>query len=281
MIILEGIFGPGADSTRFTMASAWGEKMTLERRAKILELLDKQGQVRVADLTAMFGVSEVTVRNDLERLEKKKLLIKTRGGAIQTPRVGFDYEFNKELNQSLKEKQAIGKKAAELVKEKDTIILDSGTTTLEVARNLTQFKDLTIITNGILIAHELARYPNLKIVMLGGTLRQSSLSLVGPMAEENLKMLFCDKVFLGVNGIDTKYGMFTTHIEDASLNRLMITMAREVIVVTDSSKFLKRSFSIIGPIGSIDTLVTDTNVPKEELRHLNNAGVQTILVENA
>jgi DeoR family transcriptional regulator, aga operon transcriptional repressor len=252
--------------------------MTLERRAKILELLDKNGQVRVSELTAMFGVSEVTIRNDLDRLEKKKLLIKTRGGGIQTPRVGFDYEFNKELTQSLREKQAIGKKAAELVKEKDTIIIDSGTTTLEVARNLTHFNELTIITNGILIANELARYPNLHVVMLGGTLRHSSLSLIGPIAEENLKNLFCDKAFLGVNGIDSMYGMFTTHIEDASLNRQMIAMSKETIVVTDSSKFQKRSFSIIGPINSIDTLVTDGGIPKEELRQLNNAGVQTIIV---
>jgi DeoR family transcriptional regulator of aga operon len=115
--------------------------------------------------------------------------------------------------------------------------------------------------------------------MLGGTLRHSSLSLIGPIAEENLKSLYCDKVFLGVNGIDSKYGMFTTHIEDASLNRLMITMSKEVIVVTDSSKFLKRSFSIIGPISSIDVLVTDANIPKEEMRQLNNAGVNTVLVD--
>jgi DeoR family transcriptional regulator, aga operon transcriptional repressor len=247
--------------------------MTLERRAKILELLDKQGQIRVGEMKEMFGVSEVTIRNDLDKLEEKGLLIKTRGGAIQTQRVRFDYEFNKELTLFLKEKQAIGKKAAELVKEKDTIILDSGTTTLEVARNLTHMNDLTIITNGINIAYELSRFPNLKIVMLGGSLRQSSLSLIGPIAEDNLKNLFCDKVFLGVNGIDSKYGLFTTHIEDASLNRLMITMSKEVIVVTDSSKFLKRSFSIVAPISSIDILVTDANIPKDELRDLNNAGV--------
>ena len=184
--------------------------MTVERRAKILELLDQDGKVRVSQLKELFGVSEVTIRNDLDRLEQKSLLIKTRGGAIQSQRVRFDYEFNKELTLFLKEKQAIGKKAAELVREKDTIILDSGTTTLEVARHLTHFNDLTIITNGIKIAYELCRFPNLRIVMLGGSIRQSSLSLIGSMAEENLKNLYCDKVFLGVNGIDTKYGLFTT-----------------------------------------------------------------------
>ncbi len=253
--------------------------MTLERRAKILELLEKQGRVRVDELKKLFHVSEVTIRNDLEKLEEKRLLIRTRGGGIQAQRVQFAYEFDKELTLSLKEKQAIGKKAAELVKEKDTIILDSGTTTLEVARHLTHMNDLTIITNGIRIAYELARYPNLKIVMLGGSIRQTSLSLIGPIAEENLKSLFCDKAFLGVNGIDSKYGLFTTHIEDASLNRLMIAMAKEVIVVTDSSKFLKRSFSIIGPLNSVDTLVTDSNIPKDELRNLTNAGIKTITVD--
>ncbi len=111
----------------------------------------------------------MTIRNDSDQLEKKKLLIKTRGGGIHTPHRGIDYEFTKESSLYLKEKRAIGRRAAELVNEKDTIILDFGSTTLEVARNLTHFKDLTLITNGILIAYELTRYPNLKIVMLGGS----------------------------------------------------------------------------------------------------------------
>jgi DeoR family transcriptional regulator of aga operon len=253
-------------------------KNTLERRAKIIALLEKQGQVKVYELKKIFKVSEVTIRNDLDKLEEKQLLVRTRGGGIQTQRVRFDYQFNKETTHFLKEKQAIAKEAAKLVNEKDTIILDSGTTTLEIARNLTHLKDLTIITNGIFIAYELSQYPNIKIIMLGGSLSQSSLSLSGPIAAENLKDLYCDKLFLGVNGIDTNYGLFTTHIEDAYLNKIMINMAKEVIVATDSSKFLKRSFAIIAPITSADILITDSNIPKDELRNLNNAGVRTILV---
>jgi DeoR family transcriptional regulator, aga operon transcriptional repressor len=256
-----------------------GGRLTLERRARILELLKHQRHVRVDELTKIFHVSEVTIRNDLIKLEEKNLLIRTRGGGIQSQRVQFDYEFDKELSLYFNEKKAIGKRAAQLVNEKDTIILDSGTTTLELARNLTHFKDLTVITNGIPIACELAQYPNLKVVMLGGSFRQNSLSLVGPIAEENMKNLFCDKVFIGVNGIDGKHGMFTTYIEDAALNRMMISVSKEVIVVTDSSKFLKRGFSIIGPISLIDTLITDANIPKEELRTLTNAQVRTIIVE--
>ncbi len=255
-------------------------KVTLERRAEIIKLLEKQGKVRISELTKILKVSEVTIRNDLDKLEEKQLLIRTRGGGIQTQRVRFDYQFTKETAHFLKQKQAIAKEAAKLVNEKDTIILDSGTTTLELARNLTHLNDLTIITNGIYIAYELVQYPNIKVITLGGSLRQSSMSFTGPIAEETLKDLFCDKVFLGVNGIDTNYGLFTTHIEDAYLNKLMIKMSKEVIVVTDSSKFLKRSFSIIAPMDTVDILVTDSNIPKNELRNLNNLGVRTIVVED-
>lgn len=253
-------------------------KTTLIRRARILELLEEKGQVYVNDLTDLLNVSEVTIRNDLDKLEEKGLLIRTRGGGIQTQKVKIDYQFNKELTLSLKEKQAIGREAAKLVKEKDTIILDSGTTTLEVARNLVNFEELTVITNGIKIAYELASYPNIKVIMLGGIIRQSSFSVMGPLAEDNLKNLFCDKVFLGVNGIDAQHGLFTTHIEDAYLNRLMISMSKEVIVVTDSTKFLKRSFSIICPMSKVDTLITDSKIPEEEFRTVSGMGVKTILV---
>jgi len=253
--------------------------LTLERRAKILELLKTQRQVRVDELQKAFQVSEVTIRNDLDRLEKKGLLIRTRGGGIQTQRVQFDYQFNEERSLFLKEKQAIGKKAADLVNENDTIIIDSGTTTLEVARHLTHLKDLTVITNGITIALELAQHRNLKVVLLGGSFRQSSVSVFGPIAEENMKNLFCDKVFIGVNALDTKHGLFTTYIEDASLNRMMIDVSKEVIVVTDSSKFQKRGFSLIAPISVVDTLITDDKIPKDEHRALTNAGVNTLVVE--
>ena len=253
-------------------------KTTLTRRAKILEILEKQGQVRINDLKEMFSVSEVTLRNDLEKLEGKKLLIRTRGGGIKTPEVRFDYQFNKAMTVSLKEKQAIGKEAGKLVKDNETIILDSGTTTLEVARNLVNLNNVTVITNSINIAFELLNYPNLRIIMLGGNIRPSSLSVNGPFAENNLKDLYCDKVFLGVNGVDSKLGIFTTVIEDTPLNRLMIERSKEVIVVTDSSKFYKKSFSVVAPISSVDILVTDSNIPKDELENLTNAGVRTIIV---
>jgi DeoR family transcriptional regulator of aga operon len=262
----------------FNQFSSQDGDLTLGRRAKIIEMIDRFGQVKVTELSRIFNVSEVTIRNDLEQLEGKGLLIRTRGGGLKTERVKIDYQFSNESKLHYKEKQAIGKKAAELVSENDSIILDSGSTTQEVAQNLLQFHHLTIITNALNIASFFVNKPNIKVVMLGGILKHSSLSLIGPMAEKGIKNLYCDKVFLGVNGIDSKHGISTTNIEDAYLNQLMINISNEVIVVTDSSKFLNRSFATISPITEIDVVITDSKIPKEELKNLQNVGVKTVVV---
>jgi len=138
-------------------------------------------------------------------------------------------------------------------------------------------KDLTIITNALNIASQFINNDNIKVIMLGGNLRHSSLSFIGSMAQESIKNLYCDKVFLGVNGIDSQYGISTTHIEDAYLNKMMMYISKEVIVVTDSSKFLKRSFSKIASITDIDIIITDSNIPAEEERNLQNSGIKVII----
>lgn len=252
--------------------------LTLSRRAKISEIINKNGQVKINELVNVFNVSEVTIRNDLDQLEEKGLLIRTRGGGIKIQRVGIDYKLNEKSKLHSKEKQSIGKKAAELVQDSDTIIIDSGTTTLEVARNLCSFNNLTIITNALNIASQFIGNENIKVLMLGGILRHTSLSLIGSVAENSIKNHYCDKLFMGVDGIDSKYGISTPNIEEAHLNRLMIDISKEVIVVTDSSKFLRRSFAFIAPISDIDTVITDSNIPQEELKNFQNAGVKTIIV---
>jgi DeoR family transcriptional regulator of aga operon len=252
--------------------------MTLDRRVKIIELIESKGQVKVSDLSSEFNVSEVTIRNDLAQLEEKGLAIRARGGAIKVQRVGVDYKINEKSKRNLKEKQAIGKKAAELIKDDDTIIMDSGSTTMEVAKNLSGIQNLTVITNALNIAHKLADYPDIKVIMLGGILRNNSLSLIGSIAENSIKNYFCDKLFVGVDAIDSQYGISTPNIEEAQLNKLMIDISKEVIVVTDSSKFLKRSFAFIAPMSKIDFVITDSNIPKEEEERLVSAGVNVIIV---
>jgi DeoR family transcriptional regulator of aga operon len=169
-------------------------------------------------------------------------------------------------------------KAAQLIQDNDTIIIDSGTTTIEVAKNLNHVKNLTVISNALNIAGQLVNYEDMKVILLGGILRNTSLSLIGSIAESSIKNFYCDKLFMGVDGIDSQYGVFTPNSEEAYLNRHMIENSKQVIVVTDSSKFKRKGFAFIAPITQIDIVVTDSGIPPEELKNLRNIGVTTIIV---
>ncbi len=250
---------------------------TIERRVTILDMINKAGQVSVSELSKIFKVSEVTIRNDLSHLEKKNLLIKTRGGGLKTQSVAIDQKLNEKAQINSKEKVAIGKKAVELIKDNDTIILDSGTTTVEIAKHINRINNLTVITNALNIAGQLIR-DEIKVILLGGILRTSSLSLIGPIGESNIKNFYCDKCFLGVDGIDSQSGIFTPNLEEANLNRMMIEASKEVIIVTDSSKFRRKSFVHIAPITKVDIIITDSNIPEEEFKNLQNKGIKVILV---
>ncbi len=250
---------------------------TIDRRGKILDLINSEGQVAVNELSRKYNVSEVTIRNDLSHLEKKGLLIKTRGGGLRTQRVGIDQQLNEKAKINSREKAAIGKKAAELINNNDTIILDSGTTTVEIAKNLNSVNNLTVITNALNIASQLIR-DEIKVILLGGILRTSSPSLIGPLGEHNIKNFYCDKCFLGVDGIDSQSGIFTPNFEEANLNRMMIEVSKEVIIVTDSSKFKRKSFAHIAPISKVNMIITDSKIPEDEFKNLQNKGIKVILV---
>jgi DeoR family transcriptional regulator, aga operon transcriptional repressor len=261
-----------------SLKSALNDTSTIDRRMKILEILDKNGQVKVTELSKLFKVSVVTIRNDLAHLEEKSLLIKTRGGGIKTSlRVGIDYKLNEKAQIHLREKQLIGKKAASIIADNDIVIIDSGTTTLEITKNLHELNNLTVITNALNIASQLVDYENMKVILLGGLLRNTSLSLIGPISENSIKSFYCDKVFLGVDGIDSTYGISTPNPEEAHLNKLMIDISKQVIVVTDSSKFKKRSFMHLAPMSQVHTVITDSNIPEDELKNLQNAGVEVLI----
>jgi len=255
-----------------------GDK-TIERRAKIIEMLENDGQVTVPRLSKLFNVSAVTIWNVLDQLESKEMLVRSRGGALRINRVGIDYQLDVKSKKHTKEKQLIGIKAAELINEEDTIILDSGTTTLEVAKNLSNFQDLTVITNALNIAGHLVNFPNVKLIIPGGSLRKNSLSLIGAAAEEGFKHYYCDKLFLGVDGIDSTNGISTPNVEECHINQVMIKLAKEIIVVTDSSKFFRRSFALISPIDKIHTVITDSNIPDDEHQKLVNRGLRVIIAD--
>lgn len=255
-----------------------GEKSTVQRRVMILEKLEEKGQVDVIELSKALKVSEVTIRNDLKKLEQKNALIRARGGAFKVDRVGIDFALSDKNKQNYDQKRRIGKAAAGLIEEGDTIILDSGTTTMEITKNLLDIAELTVITNALNIANQLAEHPRANVIIPGGFLRKNSLSLIGSTAEESFKNYFCDKLFLAVDGFSAAYGLSTPNVEEAHLNRVMMSISKQTIVVADSSKFHKRSFAFIAPMEEIDILITDSGIPAEDQKKLESAGIKVIIV---
>jgi len=253
-------------------------KTTVDRRGGIVRLLNENGKVKVEELSNQFDVSSVTIRNDLDYLEKKGIVHRTYGGALVRDIVAYDSSLTEKQNLHAEEKRKIGAKAAELIHNGDSIILDSGTTTRHIAVNIKEKTDLTVLTNAINIAVELAGQEKITVMLTGGTLRKKSYSLVGPEAENTLKNYYFDRLFLGVDGFDLEAGLTTPNPLEAQLNRLMVQMANEVIAVTDSSKFGRRSFSFICELDNIDTIVTDSNIPKDYKNGLNKRNIEVIIV---
>ncbi len=257
-----------------------GVKSTVSRRMAILAHLEQMGQVNVSELSKSLGVSAVTIRNDLVQLEKKGMLLRARGGAVKVLQsyVGLDYPLSDKQKKHLAEKQEIGKAAAALIEEGNTIILDSGSTTFELAKNLERFERVTVITNAVNIAKYLSKHKNINVIVPGGILRRNSMSLVGMLAEKGFKDYFCDLLFIGVDGFDINYGISTPNNEEAQLNRMMIDISRRVVVIADSSKFQRRAFAFIAGIEKIHTVITDHGISMLNRNKLQSMGIEVIVV---
>src|SRR5437588_3178027 len=254
--------------------------LTEQRRRSVLDLVDQEGQVTVADMVRQFSISAVTVRNDLDALASIGAVVRSHGGAVRRLEATQDYPLRTKESLHREEKIRIGKAAAELVQPGETIILDSGTTTAEVARHLKRLKiqSITVITNALNIAVELADAPGISLIMIGGLLRPLACSFVGPHAEAMLNEFHADRLFLAVDGFDLENGPSTPDVLEAQLNNVMIRSAREVNVVTDFSKLGRRSVSRIGPYDKIQRLITDNRAPQEFTNGLRNRGIEVIEV---
>jgi DeoR/GlpR family transcriptional regulator of sugar metabolism len=244
----------------------------------VLDLLEQDGRLTVGDLVERFGVSSVTVRTDLDALASTGALVRSHGGAVRRLDPVQDYPISFKDTIHHAEKVRIGRVAAQLIRPGQTAILDSGTTALQVARHLKLqgLKAVTVVTNALNIANELADAPDLSLIMIGGVLRQLSNSFVGPQAERMLAQFHADHCFLGVDGLDPEYGPTTPDLLEAQLNSLMIQVASEVTIVADSSKLGKRSLSAIGSISSIHRLITDDRVPAEMAEAFRAKGLEVI-----
>jgi DeoR family transcriptional regulator, aga operon transcriptional repressor len=260
------------------MANKRTSVLNEERRRSIVDFVNQNGRALVRELAKKYGSSEITIRRDLEMLHNRGLLYRTHGGALPI-RAGTESDRNlseREM-QHPREKQRIAAAAAKLVKEGQAVVLDSGSTTTAIARALRDFQHLTVITNAINIASELSG-TGVDVILTGGMLRANSFSLVGPIAEESLRRLKADILFLGVDGFDTQTGVSTPNLLEAQLNRLMVQIAARVIAVCDSSKFGRSSLSSIVPLANIHGVITDKEIPRPHLRALKKAGIETILV---
>ena len=250
-----------------------------ERRRRICDLLREYGRVTVSDLAGRFETSEVTIRHDLAALEAAGALDRTRGGALSR-RENDDLPIRVKQTLRHAEKVRIARAAAALIQDGETIILDSGTTTAELARQIRTLnvKSINVITNALNIAMLLSDVPSVRLIMLGGILRQESHSLAGHMAERALDNLQADRLFLGADGLDPEIGLMTPHLPEAQLNARMIEISRQVVTLADATKFMRRNVCVIAKVDQLDLLITDATAQPEVVAELRRRGVDVQLV---
>lgn len=252
---------------------------TLQRREKIIHLLGKENTVSVNKLSKLFKVSTVTIRNDLRHLEQKGCVLRSYGGAMINKTFAFDRPlFDKSrINSIIKNK--IAKKAAEMVNDGDRIILDSGSTTAAMVPHLGKKQNLVVFTNAINIAYELSINTNIEVIIAGGNIRKKAYSISGSTVEQQLKMYHFNKLFLGVDGFDLNAGITTPNFGEASVNRVMCQVSEQIIAVTDSTKFGRKSFCTIEKINLINTLITDSKISKDHLMQLHSLGINVEIAD--
>lgn len=246
-----------------------------------MDVLKTEARVTVSELANRFRVSAVTVRADLRALGQAGSLVRAHGGAVPVADDdGADLTIGIKKSLRHAEKLRIGERAAQIVGPDETIILDSGTTTAQIARVLRRSPPpgLTVVTNALNVAVELATAPRIRVMMLGGVLRPPSRSFVGPEAERTLADMHADRLFLGVDGFDLEGGLTTPDPLEAFLNGLMIAISAEVVVVADSTKFGRRSLSRIAPIDAVRRIVTDTGIDRRMAAAIADRGIEVITV---
>lgn len=248
-----------------------------ERRVHILQIVRSEGHVRVNELASLFKTSAVTIRNDLKELHQRGLVLRSHGGAVLPDTILRESPLHDRLKAHSEEKLRIGVLASTLINNGETIILDSGTTTLEIARQIKNRKGLQIITNGVNIAVELLDARGVQTYIVGGTVRGESASIVGRSTEDMLDHFSADKLFLSGAGCDPEFGVSGANLEEIMVNRAMLRISREIILVADASKFSKRGMSRIAPFSEIDTVISDSNLSEEIQRKLHSAGCNLLL----
>ena len=256
--------------------------ITEQRRSQIISELRRSQRLKVADLSDNLGVSEVSIRHDLQVLEDLGLLKRVHGGAVAVQERTASEMLSTRWYQNLEKKERIGRAAAQMVQRGDRLIIDSGTTPLQVARHLSPELltqgNLTVITASLPIVQEISSHPGVHLILLGGVYLPAYDLVIGPQTIDNLKNLHADKLFLGTDGLTFTQGITTANVLEAEVDRAMVNASSEVIVVSDSSKIGLIGLATIMPLTRINKLVTDSDAPPDFVAELRQQGVEVILV---
>lgn len=250
-----------------------------ERRQRIMSHIQQHGSGKVDDFALTFNVSAVTIRHDLNVLEKEGCVFRCYGGANLNPNFAFDQPLHRKDQLNRTTKQMIALAAAQLISDGEAVILDSGSTIALMPQHLTQ-KKLVVMTNALNTAYQLSHNDNVELHVIGGSLRRASCSLTGHHGEQHIRSYLFDKLFLGMDGFDLHAGITTPDSHEAQVNRAMCDVARQVIAVTDSSKFGRKSFCLIRAANQIDVLVTDSLIPHATHQALLEMGVDVIIADH-
>ena len=248
-----------------------------ERREQIIALLAQKGRVSVADLSEQFGVSQATIRADLDALAAENLLSRTHGGALALDqnRLELSFDFRRRLHAP--QKSAIGAAAAALIEDGDAIILDASTTALAVAAQIKDLRELTVLTNGIFIALELLKAPGITVLMPGGFLRRDSVSMVGDEGHDFIEQFNFQKGFFGAKGLTLEEGLTDVNSAEVAVKRNLVARARQVIAIVDSSKWGRVGFASFASIAQVDCIITDDGGPPDMVTALRQAGVDVVI----
>jgi len=249
-----------------------------QRHKMILFELEKEGYVKVIDLSERLGVSAVTIRKDLTELENKKMLFRNHGSVSLFSSLTSDRHIDEKEKIKVDEKLRIAEAANKLLERNDRIIIASGTTVLAFANKINFTEPLTVITAAVKVSLSLCYRQNIEVIQLGGSMRKSSASVIGREAENFLNDLTCNKLFMGVDGIDLDFGLTTSNIDEAHLNQVMIRAVQKVIVLADSTKFGKRGFGKMCNLNQVHQIITDSNAPTNIVQILREKGIEVTLV---
>jgi len=242
-----------------------------ERRLKIIKDISENDKISVSELATKYGVSQVTIRNDLKALQEHGLIRRVHGGA-SSEKIANRFDSNYEI------KLRIAEKAAELVESGETIMIESGSTNALLAKKLGQTKDVTIVTNSYFIANYVRDFPRLKVVLLGGDFQPDSEVCVGPLTRQSMQSYYVDKLFIGSDGFSEKEGFTSNNLQRAEVVTAMAKRANLAIILTDSSKFTQRGVARQLPISEVSMVITDEGIPEQARAALARNNVQLITI---